>query len=185
MATIQSIFWTTGVSGKAVDTFKLGKNIEDEYRSIQPIHPQFNMGTNPVIDRISLIKDSYDLISFMTDPSGKREEFKGFRLVIVNDEGESYFLQLGYRVMMFQALQLSADLRKAMGVTKLPKTSKGLNLKSLKHTTTAVAMFKDLEYNFNTFSVLEDLYMPLKSEVKDVDGKWGELHTPIKKKAKA
>ena len=184
MTKIQTVFWDKGVSPKAIQLLKLGKDIDGAYRGIQPLPANFSMGTNPQVTKFVFIADQVDLVAFMTDPTGSRDTFKGFKLLITNDASESFYLQLNYRVILWQLLDGHEDLQNAMGVEQLSSSPDGLNLKSLKHTVKAVKMFKDLELNLNSFIVLQDLVMPIKGTVKEVGGKWNKVHSPTKWKAK-
>ena len=132
MTKIKTVFWDKGVSPKAIQLLKLGKDIDGAYRGIQPLPANFNMGTNPKVTKFVFIADQVDMVSFMTDPSGSRDTFKGFKLLITNDASENYYVQLNYKVILWQLLSEHEDLRTAMGVEQLSSSPEGLDLKSLK-----------------------------------------------------
>jgi len=180
MTKIQTVFWNKGVSAKAIQLLKLGKNIDGSYRGIQPLPANFSMGTNPRIEKFVLINTEVDLIAFLSSPIGERESFRGFKLLITNDESENFYLQLDYRVIIWQLLDSSEELRDAMEVQTLPKSPRLLGLNTLVHSTRAVRLFKDLEYNINSFVILHELAMPLKGTTREVGGKWDKIHSPAK-----
>lgn len=180
MTKIKSIFWNKGVSPKAIQLLKLGKDIDGNYRSIQPVNSQFNLGTNPQITRFAFISTDKDLVSFLSSTTGDRDSFRGFKLLILNDENENFYLQLNYRVILWQLLDSSKKLRKAMGLKQSPTTPDGLNLKALNQSVKAVKLLKTLELNLNSFIIEDDLYMPIQAIDREATGKWKEVHTPIK-----
>ncbi len=180
MTKIKQVFWDKGVSAKAVQLLKLGKEVDGNYRSIQPINNQFSMGENPQVKKFVFISSEVDLVEFLSSPEGTRDSFKGFKLLITNNASENFYLQLNYRVILWQLLDRYAELQEAMELETVPASPAELDLKKLKHSISAVKLFKKLELNLNSFILTEELAMPIQGITREVGGKWNKVHTPTK-----
>ncbi len=180
MTKIKQVFWAKGVSAKAIQLLKLGKEVDGNYRSIQPVNAQFNMGVNPQVKKFVFISSEVDLVEFLSTTEGTRDNFKGFKLLITNDASENFYLQLNYRVILWQLLDRYSELQEAMELETIPSSPEELDLKQLKHSISAVKLFKKLELNLNSFILTEELAMPIQGIEREVGGNWKELHTPKK-----